>query len=181
MKSGAPGGTRTPDLLVCRGISHHAPTHAVQQEPMKSAREGTCFRLASDGSVPRSRTITRTTSMPFCVCWIHGSRFSSGTDLRCRHWYSGASRVRHNPDRNRKEKAEAINLRPLGFPTSRKSSQPTRKHVAPKLCNAAFWCSPTALPSDCLPDVPLQLLEFVRVARDCPCLVRVSESSIHAS
>src|SRR5215472_14958792 len=38
----------------------YTPTHAVQQEPMKSTREVNCFRLVSDGFVPRSRTITRT-------------------------------------------------------------------------------------------------------------------------
>ena len=38
------------------------PTHAEQQEPMKSAREGNCFRLVSAGVVHRSRTITRTIS-----------------------------------------------------------------------------------------------------------------------
>jgi hypothetical protein len=45
-----------------RGNLRYTPTHAVQQEPMKSAREGNCFRLASDGVVPSSRTITRTIS-----------------------------------------------------------------------------------------------------------------------
>jgi len=40
----------------------YTPTHAVQQEPMKSARKAKSFRLASDGVVHRSRTITRTIS-----------------------------------------------------------------------------------------------------------------------
>ena len=38
----------------------YTPTHAVQQEPMKSARKPKSFRLVSDGFVHRSRTITRT-------------------------------------------------------------------------------------------------------------------------
>src|SRR5258708_34879668 len=59
-KSGAPGGTRTPDLLVRRGISHYTPTHAVQQEPIESARESNSFRLLLYPVVPRSRTNTRT-------------------------------------------------------------------------------------------------------------------------
>jgi hypothetical protein len=45
-----------------RGNLRYTPTRAVQQEPMKSAREGNCFRLVSDGVVHRSRTITRTIS-----------------------------------------------------------------------------------------------------------------------
>src|SRR5260370_37057772 len=63
-KSGAPGGTRTPDLLVRRGISHYTPTHAVQQESIESAREGDSFRLLLYRVVPRSRTITRTICRP---------------------------------------------------------------------------------------------------------------------
>src|SRR5690349_2961470 len=45
-----------------RGNLHYTPTHAVQQEPMKSTRKGNCFRLVSAGVVHRSRTITRTIS-----------------------------------------------------------------------------------------------------------------------
>jgi hypothetical protein len=48
-KSGAPGGTRTLDLLVRRGIFSYTPTHWVQQEPMKSTRETESFRLVSEG------------------------------------------------------------------------------------------------------------------------------------
>ena len=43
-----------------RGNLRYTPTHAVQQEPMKSERETKSFRLVSDGFVHRSRTITRT-------------------------------------------------------------------------------------------------------------------------
>jgi hypothetical protein len=45
----------------------YTPTHAVQQEPMKSAREGKCFRLVSDGFVHRSRTNTRTICAGKCA------------------------------------------------------------------------------------------------------------------
>ena len=45
-----------------RGKLHYTPTHAVQQEPMKSAPKAKSFRLVSDGFVPSSRTITRTIS-----------------------------------------------------------------------------------------------------------------------
>jgi hypothetical protein len=58
--NGAPGEIRTPDPLVRRGKLRYTPTHAVQQEPMKSARKAKSFRLVSDGFVHRSRTITRT-------------------------------------------------------------------------------------------------------------------------
>jgi len=58
--SGAPGGTRTPDLLVRRGISRTTPAHSRRQQPMKSTREGNWFRLVSAGVGQGSRTLTRT-------------------------------------------------------------------------------------------------------------------------
>ena len=128
-KNGAPGGTRTPDLLVRRGISHYTPTHAVQEEPIESARESNSFRLLLYRRVPRSRTITRT------------------------------------------------KLRPGRFLARRNQALHGDKRIALKCSSAQFWCSPTALPSDCLPDVLAQGLEFVRVAGKCPCTVR--ESNAH--
>ena len=62
VKSGAPGGTRTPDLLVRRGISRYTPTNTSLQGPIKSARKRDCFRTVSAALVPNSRTITRTIS-----------------------------------------------------------------------------------------------------------------------
>src|SRR5215472_3091110 len=43
-----------------RGKSRYTATHGIQQEPMKSTREGNCFRPVSDALVRGSRTITRT-------------------------------------------------------------------------------------------------------------------------
>ena len=45
-----------------REILRYTPTHAVQQEPMKSARNGNSSRTVSAALVPSSRTITRTSS-----------------------------------------------------------------------------------------------------------------------
>ena len=38
----------------------YTPYNCSLQEPMKSTREGNCFRLVSAGVVPSSRTLTRT-------------------------------------------------------------------------------------------------------------------------
>ncbi|SRR6266478_1089005 len=62
VENGAPGGTRTPDLLVRRGISHYTPTHASLNQPIESTSEGNSLRLLLYPVVPRSRTITRTIS-----------------------------------------------------------------------------------------------------------------------
>jgi len=43
----APGESRTPDLLVRRGISHYTPYNASQQGPVKSVRAASFFRLVT--------------------------------------------------------------------------------------------------------------------------------------
>jgi hypothetical protein len=45
----------------------YTPTHASQQEPMKSTLEGNCCRTVSVAFVPRSRTITRTNMLKLSV------------------------------------------------------------------------------------------------------------------
>jgi len=56
-----------------------------------------------------------------------------------------------------------------------------------ELCDAVkrdlpqFPASQRDVSSDCLPDVPQQLFQFVGVAGECPRTVRVSRGSVHAS
>ena len=52
-------GTRTPELPVRRRISRTTGNHS-NRHPTKSAKITNRFRLASDGFVPSSQTITRT-------------------------------------------------------------------------------------------------------------------------
>ena len=51
------------DDLVRRGKMRYTPTHAVQQEPMKSAENGNSSRTVWAALVQGSRTITRTISL----------------------------------------------------------------------------------------------------------------------
>jgi hypothetical protein len=57
---GAPGGIRTPELLVRRRITRTTANDSSTQGPKESTRDGHRFRLVSVAVVPCSRTITRT-------------------------------------------------------------------------------------------------------------------------
>src|SRR6267142_495182 len=81
----------------------YTATHAVQQEPIESARESNSFRLLLYRLVPRSRTITRTIS---CYTVRDGSYDSHG---RCRHRGNHSLNCSCRADL---EKAQAIKLRP---------------------------------------------------------------------
>jgi hypothetical protein len=61
---GRGGGDRTHDLRLKSAISHTTRTYSNRQEPMKSTREGNCFRLVSAAVLPGSRTFTRTFLSP---------------------------------------------------------------------------------------------------------------------
>ena len=263
-KSGAPGGTRTPDLLVRRGISRYTPTHAVQQEPMKSTRRHNSSRTVLAALVPRSRTITRTIPVstalgmgqcgPRCnfkrpcsifrrCCSISAStmRICSSNpcvNLRsCRRSSSFCQRIASSvsfvcPCFCRATNTgisfgwighDAVGLRVPG--TGRcgfrlrcipiRSSKPyvlplrqfTRRYGCSLLNNSspvdnrdaenqrqlANVCRTvkaglpqsarrySVFPSDCLPDVPLQVSDSWNVASECPRSVRVFEACQHAS
>lgn len=57
----------------------------------------------------------------------------------------------------------------------------TIKRVALECSTAQVWCRRAAIPSGCLPDVPLQLVNSIGVASDCTRSVRVLEGSAHGS
>jgi hypothetical protein len=59
-KNGAPGGTRTPDLLVRREKIGHTANNTRVQGAMKSTKRGDSFHSVSLGVPPSSRTFTRT-------------------------------------------------------------------------------------------------------------------------
>jgi hypothetical protein len=61
-RNGAPGGTRTPDLLVRRENLRYTPYNSNRKEPMKSTGRVKTFRMVSAAIGHRSRTITRTIS-----------------------------------------------------------------------------------------------------------------------
>jgi hypothetical protein len=170
-------------LRVMRGNLRYTPTHVVQQEPMKSAREGNCFRLVSDGVVHRSRTITRT---------ISKQRNRRGKKVsRCQHGWV----------------VLYLNLSHAGLPVAPSEFDlGTRRHILSLLQSNG----PLALvltdnqgkdrnfqrfnfleksekntfsevsTSAHIPDVPLQLCDCVVVAGECPHDVRVCEDSQHA-
>ena len=185
-----PGGT--PDLLVRRGKTRYTPTHAVQQEPIESAQNGNSSRTVLDGVVHRSRTITRTISARCTAPFIAASNETSvaeeklPTKMLVSAWIafcsvalsvSGGQHFVFGPFSAAVTHTSTVTCRPVGFLTSRKSSPSTRKHVALKCSIAQFWCSLSALPSDSIPDVPLQSLASARLPRECPSFVR--ESNAH--
>jgi len=151
------------------------PTHAVQREPMKSARKAKSFRLVSDGFVPRSRTITRT---------ILGS--GTGPNIRCAlsdGWQSAVVVPSRVGNGSLVELVVCIRsrydfTRPDGF--SHHQNQSDRPDDFARVL--AHFCKPRSVsPSDCLPDVPQQLFDSVGVAGECPCSVRVFEARQRAS
>ena len=59
-KSGAPGGTRTPDLLVRRRNSRATANDTNRKQPKESTKSASGFRSVLAAVAPCSRTITRT-------------------------------------------------------------------------------------------------------------------------
>jgi hypothetical protein len=71
--------------------------------------------------------------------------------------------------------------RPEGFRSHR--NQPRRDDfcIAPQCSSAPSSPFLSAPPSDCLPDVPLQVSECLEVAGECPQTVRILERCEHGS
>jgi hypothetical protein len=207
-ENGAPGGTRTPDLLVRRGNTHYTRYNTNTQEPIESAREGKSSRLLLYRLVPRSRTITRTISARLCSTLERGAKWRSLHSLRLKSTagdfciaaqvVAKSLRLIQSESMNWVQRQRTIaqklrtkfgwmkfssthNSRPPVFLASAKSSRPTRKHVALKCSTAQFWCIPVVFPSDCLPHVLSQVFESAQFAGECPRSVRVLESCAHAS
>jgi hypothetical protein len=69
-ENGAPGGIRTPDLLVRGRKRRTTANNTSRQEPTKSANHANDFLFVLDCFVPSSRTITRTISArAFAFAW----------------------------------------------------------------------------------------------------------------
>lgn len=179
----------------------YTPTHAVQQEPMKSAREGNCFRLVSDGLVHRSRTITRTISGHPAIIF-HASPTASGTGARFVRLLATSRTlevtVYHGPKRvfvvnlvltdptaiaGWAFTLHPCNLAPsYGFLNGKIQPHPSlqiRGIMAAMIrTSIETTISPQfsrAAHSDCIPDVLLQAFGFMTVICGCPRTVRVLE------
>ena len=185
----------------------YTATHAVQQEPIESARKSNSSRLLLYPVVPRSRTITRTiwddSDFPACLrtiwrtgpwCSFNESLARTGQLVRCVGIVDRADVAfgqMHAPI------MATIVTEVRGFLSSHENRLPRRRpgrfrsrgnqalhgdnRVALKCSIAQFWCSRAASPSDCLPDVPQQLSYSIEVTSDCPCSVRIFEVRQRAS
>ncbi len=70
------------------------------------------------------------------------------------------------------KKSRPVGLCPGRFLARRNQALHRDNRVALKCSIAQFWHSPAVFPSDCLPDVPLQVFDSENVAGECPCYIR---------
>ena len=175
---------RTHDLRLKSEISDYTPTHAVQQEPIESARRAKSFRLVSDGSVPRSRTITRTKwPLPFLIRFLHEPKGQRDYRRCCNcsgpyhirvfprtlfvqddiHWRLAS--VHCHVDTPQGERLAGARLSFANHRNHLCDGQNTgRNTVSPQFSRAAHSAG--------IPDVPLQVFGLNQVTCDCPRLGR---------
>jgi|HubBroStandDraft_1064217.scaffolds.fasta_scaffold25605_2 hypothetical protein len=152
----------------------YTPTHAVQQEPMKSAREGNCFRLVSDGVVHRSRTITRTESefhrIRLLSCHMSATRMTSDRmpiPTNSGRWGIASVMKKLYSRDGYLGRVEPFFAKQGNHGCDGQNTD--RNTVSPQFSREAH--------SDCIPDVLLQVFGFVKVICDCPRTVRVLEGA----
>lgn len=177
-----------------RGKLRYTATHAERQEPMKSTREGNCFRLVSDALVQGSRKKNGKFSQRPCL----SQKCQQGVNYqgeRRQHWmfvclcWRSRRRVQALIHTGVISEAKAGNRHGQRFLIAlRRPTQEscTRRKGFARQGNQANQYKLHAhvvahvrkrratFPSGCRPDVPLQASDAARVAGDFPYSFRVS-------